>query len=595
MTSPMWLLLAILVGALILFALEWTGPDVVALGVLLALILSGLISPERAFAGFGSPTVLLMFGLLVLTAGLMRTGVVEMVGRRLLRSAGEDPGRLLLLILVGAAGLSAVLSNTAATAFFLPVVMGLAARARISPSRLLMPLAFASILSSPVTLISTSSNIIVSGLMTDYDLRPLGMFELTPVGLAITAAGVVYMLTLGRRLIPDRARPEDLGGGIGLRDYLTEVLVPPGSHLAGRTLEEAALGRDLDLTVLAVVRDGHRHIVPRGSMRLAPGDVLLVQGRRDAVLKVKDAAGVEIRPDVTLQDPAVPDDEVALAEVVLMPRSPLAGRTLRGVAFRDRYGLQVLAINRRDAAIRQKLSAIRLRMGDVLLVQGPAANIRVLEEDDTVRVLGGVSPERINTARARPAMAIFIGALALGSLGVLSLPVAAVLGAFAMFATRTLTPEEAYRLVDWRVLILIGSLLAVGTAMEETGLARHLAGQLVAVTAGAHPLWILSAVFALTVLLTQPLSNQVAAVVILPVAVQAALQLDLDPRPFAVMVAVAASASYLTPLEPSCLMVYGAGRYRFSDFLRVGGLLTVIIYVISILLVPALWPLQGAR
>ncbi|HEU5299526.1 MAG TPA: SLC13 family permease [bacterium] len=594
MTSSMLMLLAILGAALAGFALEWTGPDVVALGVLLALILTGLVPAERAFAGFGSPTVLLLFGLLILTAGMVRTGVVDVVGRRLLRHAGEGAGRLLALILIGAAGLSAVLSNTAATAFFLPVVMGLAMRARISPSRLLMPLAFAATLSSPVTLISTSSNIVVSGLMTGYGLRPIGMFELTPVGLVITAVGIVYMLTVGRRLVPERVRPEELDGGFGLRDYLTEVLVPGDSHLAGRTLEEAALGRDLDLTVLAVVRDGHRHIVPQGRMRLAPGDVLLVQGRRDAVLKVKDTEGLEIKPDVTLQDPAQEED-AGLAEVILMPGSPLAGRTLRGVAFRDRYGLQVLAINRRGAAIRQKLSTIRLRLGDVLLVQGPPGNIRALESDGTLQVLGAVPQERVNTPRARTAVFIFLTALALGSFGVLSLPVAALLGAFAMFVTRTLTPEEAYRAVDWRVLVLIGSLLAVGTAMEQTGLARYVAGLLVGAAQGIHPLWILSAVFALTVLLTQPMSNQVAAVVVLPVAVQAALQLDLNPRTFAVMVAVAASASYLTPLEPSCLMVYGAGRYRFADFLRVGGLLVLVIYAVSILLVPVLWPLHAPR
>jgi di/tricarboxylate transporter len=282
---------------------------------------------------------------------------------------------------------------------------------------------------------------------------------------------------------------------------------------------------------------------------------------------------------------------VGLAEVILLPGSPLVGRTLRGVAFRDRYGLQVLAINRRGAAIRQKLAAIRLRMGDVLLIQGSSGNIRALEGDDTLRVLGDVPRERTNTPRARWAVAIFLGALGAGSVGWLPLPVAAVLGAVLMFATRVITPEEAYRIVDWRILILLGSLLGVGAAMETTGLARSAAAALAHAAGALHPLLILSGVFVLTVLLTQPMSNQVAAVIVLPVAVQTALQLDVNPRTFAVMVAVAASASYLTPLEPSCLMVYGAGRYRFADFVRVGGLLTVLIYLISILLVPLLWPL----
>lgn len=593
MTASMIALLAILAAALVCFTFEWVGADVVALGVMLAMILTGLVPLDRAFAGFGSDTVLLILGLLILTSALMRTGVMDQAGRFILRRAGDDPHRLLVYVLVGAAGLSAFLSNTAATAFFLPVTLGIAARVKVSPSRLLMPLAFASALSSSVTLVSTSSNIVVSGLMTRYGLPPLRMFELTPVGIPVTIAGIFYMLTVGRRLIPDRTRTADFAAEFGLRDYLSEVLILPDSHLTGHTLAEAGLGRDLDLTVLHIVRDGHRYMAPRAQTTLAAGDVLLVRGRRDAILKVKDTAGIEIKPDVTLQDPNLEEDEVRMAEVILLPRSALIGRSLRGVAFRDRYGLQVLGINRRGAPIRQKLSAIRLKMGDVLLLQGHRGNIAALEDDDTLRVLAGVDGSRVNTPRAPLAVAIFIAALAAASLGLLRLPVAILLGAFAMFATRTITPEEAYRMVDWRVLVLIGSMLAVGAAMEETGTAKVLASALVRVAGDAGPYAMLSAVFALTVALTQPMSNQAAAVVILPVAVQTALQLHLNPRTFAVMVAVAASTSFMTPLEPSCLMVYGPGRYRFADFLKVGGLLTVVIYLISIALVPLLWPLRG--
>ncbi|MGH2398590.1 MAG: SLC13 family permease [bacterium] len=593
MTASVILLLAILIASLVCFSFEWVGADVVGLGVLLALVLSGLVPVDRAFAGFGSETVLVIFGLLILTAALIRTGVVDQAGRFILRRAGDDPQRLLVFVLVGAAAFSAFLSNTAATAFFLPVTMSIAARASLSPSKLLMPLAFASVLSSSVTLVSTSTNIVISGLMRDYDMAPLSMFELSPVGVPITIAGILYMLTIGRRLIPNRTRPESLAGEFGLRDYLTEVLVLPNSHLAGRTLEDAALGRDLDLNVVQIVRDGHQHIAPRAQTRLRAGDVLVVEGRRDAILRVKDTAGIEIKPDVTLQNPTLEADEVKLAEVILLPSSGLIGRTLRGIAFRDRFGLQVLAINRRGAAMRQKLSTIRLKMGDVLLVQGQHNDIAALEGDDTMRVLGGVHETRVNAPRARLAVGIFVAALAIGSLELLPLPVAVLLGVFALFATRTITPEEAYRLVEWRVLILIGCMLAVGDAMEATGTAKFLAGELARIAGNANPLWMVSGVFALTVLLTQPMSNQAAAVVVLPVAVQTALSLGLNPRTFAVMVAVAASTSYLTPLEPSCLMVYGPGRYRFMDFLKVGGLLTLVVYLISILLVPAVWPLDA--
>lgn len=590
-TPQMILLLGILAVALVLFVFGWMPADAVALGVLLALILAGVIPIDRAFAGFGSETVIMILGLLIMTAALLRTGVVDQAGRLILRKAGDNSDRLILFVMIGAAGLSAFISNTAATAFFLPVAMGVAARARVSPSKILMPLAFASILSSSVTLVSTSTNIVVSGLMTGYGMPPMRMFELAPVGVPIAVAGLVYMLLVGRRLIPSRAPTGDLAEEFGLRPYLTEALVLPDSRLVGKTLAESGLGRDLDLTVLAVVREKTRYLAPRAHMKLAGGDVLLVEGRRDEILKIKDTAGIEIKADAKLSDPDLQTEDTRLAEVILLPRSPLIGRTLKGIGFRERYGLQVLAINRHGESIRRKISQVRLKMGDVLFVQGHRSNIAALDEDDTIRTLGAVDGGRPHLRRAPVAIAIFIGALAAGTAGLLSFPVAVLMGAVLAFLTRCLTPEEAYREVDWTVLILIGSMLAVGAAMEHTGTAKFLAGRIVDLARGAGPVALLSGFFALTVLLTQPMSNQAAAVVVLPVAVQTALQLSLNPRTFAMMVAVAASTSYLTPLEPSCLMVYGPGRYRFADFLKVGGLLTVIIYLVSIVLVPRIWPL----
>lgn len=587
----MGLLLLILLVALVFFAFEWVSADVVALGVLLGLIFAGLLPVEQAFAGFGSDTVMMILGLLILTAALVRTGVVEMAGNAILRRTGDHPMRLMVVIALSAAALGAFISNTASTAFFLPIVIGLANRTRVSASKLLMPLAFASILSSSVTLVSTSTNIVVSGLITRYDLPPIGMFELAPVGVPIAIVGLVYVLTLGRRMIPERSPADELTEEFGLRPYLSELVILPDSPMIGKTLAETGLGRDLDLTVLRVARAKASYLVPRGNLRLEEGDTLLVEGQKEQILKVKSTGGVDIKADARLSDPDLEEKDTRLVEAILMPRSPLIGRTLKRLQFRERYGLQVLAINRHGGTIRNKISQVVLRMGDVLLVQGHRANIAAMEGNRLFSVLGAVDEPSPHRRRAPLAIAIFVIALTAATFNLVSFPVAVLVGAVLAFLTRCITPEEAYREIEWKALILIGSMLAVGTAMEHTGTARFLSAQIVRFASQANPIWLLTAFFALTVLLTQPMSNQAAAVVILPVAIQTALQLGLNPRTFAMMIAVAASTSYLTPLEPSCLMVYGPGRYRFIDFLRVGSLLTAVIYLIAILLVPRVWPI----
>jgi di/tricarboxylate transporter len=301
-----------------------------------------------------------------------------------------------------------------------------------------------------------------------------------------------------------------------------------------------------------------------------------------------------LRNNIKLSDPGLKDADIQLAEVMIMPRSPLIGLSLREYQFRDRYGLQVLALYRHGETIRQKIGQIPLRVGDVLLIQGHRTStplMSTLEEENVFQVLGTVEEELPLVKRAPLAVAIFAGVLVAAALNLLALPVAVLLGALLVFLTRCITPEAAYRQVEWRALILIGSMLAIGRVMQSTGTDQFLADQIVSLLGGAHPLWLLTGFFVLAVALTQPMSNQAAAIVVVPIAIQAAIQLGLNPRTFVMMIAIAASTSYLTPLEPSCLLVYGPGNYRFVDFLKVGALLTLLIYLVSIVLVPMIWPL----
>lgn len=598
MTWEIGLLLGIIAVAVVLFSLERISPDVIGLGLVVLLAVTGLLPKDRAFEGFGSDTVITILGLLILTAALLRTGVIDIVSRIILRHTGENPLHLVGVIMCTAAGLSAFISNTAATAFFVPLVIGIAERAKISPSKLLLPLAFSSILTSSVTLISTSTNLVVSGLITQANLAPMGMFELAPVGIPIALVGLAYVFFIGRRLIPDRSKPGDLLGEFGMRPYLSEMVVLPSSTFIGKTLEDAAFRRDMDLNIVQIVRNKKEVLLPKPDLLLQEGDVLLVEGRTDHLLKIKDTAGVDIKADVKLADPGPENKNVSLVEVILMPKSPLIGRTLKGYRFRERYGLQVLGVNRHGENIRRKLSQAPLRMGDLLLLQGPPENINALQDENVVKILNAVGGERPNRGRARRAITIFLGVIALGTIKIggtqlLSFPLAMMLGSVLVFATKCITPEEAYREVEWKAVILIGSMLALGVAMQETGTATYLAQVITDFAGKAGPFWLLTGFFVLTVALTQPMSNQAAAAVIIPVAIQTAIQLGFNPRTFAMMIAVAASCSYLTPLEPSCLMVYGPGRYKFIDFLKVGSILTILIYIIAILLVPRVWPLDA--
>jgi di/tricarboxylate transporter len=591
MTLQIALMLFIIAGALALFSVERLPPDVVALGVLSTLLLTGLLSPAQALDGFSSDTVILIFGLLLFTAALVRTGVVDMVGRFVLRLAGDRPGRLSAVIAIVAAALSAFISNTATTALFVPITLSLARRAKMSASKLLMPLAFASILASSVTLVGSSTNIVVSGLMSGYDLPPLGMFELTLVGLPIMVAGLIYLLLIGQKLIPNRGERDTVAAAFGIRPYLVEAIVLPDSPLVGKTLLESGLGRDMDLTVLRVLRDVNHHLAPRAGLSLAQGDELLLKGDRDDILQIRDSAGLGIKAEVRLSDPRLQAEDMQMVEAILLPWSPLIGQTLKQVSFRERYGLQVLGISRQGRDIYRKLSQVPLRTGDQLLLQGSPQNIALADRQNVVRVLGTIEHRRPNLRRAPIAIAIFGGVLAAIALNLLPLPVAILLGILLVFGTRCIAPDRAYREMEWKALIVIGSMLALGAAMEQSGAAAYLAAQIAALAEYVHPVGLLSAFFVLALLLTQPMSNQAAAVVVVPVAMQTATQLGLNPRTFAVMIAVGASCSFITPLEPACLIVYGPGRYRFTDFVKVGAGLTLLVYGIAIALVPAIWPL----
>ncbi len=591
MTVEIAIMMGVILLAIILFSMERVPPDVTALGLMLLVTLAGLIPPEEAFAGFGSEVVLMILGLLILTAALIQTGAVDFLGQFILSKVGDNQQRFILLLMIASALLSAFMSNTGATAFFLPVILSISRQMKMPPSKLLMPLAFSAILASSVTLIGTSTNLVISGLLVNAGLEPLGMFELTVVGIPILLIGLLYMMVFGQHLIPEREYNEDYTDDFGIQPYLSEVEILPDSILVGKTLENIGFGSDLDLTVVRIVRDDKEYHAPGADLKLESGDVLLVEGSPEKLLTIEQTQGLKLKPRRKIGDVAFESEDIGLYQVVLLPNSRMIGRTLKGLKFRERYHLQVLGINRSGAKIHQQLSKVRLAAGDELLIQGNRDQLVILDRENSLRYTRPVRWRTLRKNRAILVVGLFTLSIALAALGIVALPVSVLTAAFLSFVTRIITPEEAYRSVEWRVLIIIGSMLAIGQAMDMTGTASFLASMIVRWTHQLDPIWLLMGFFMLSMLLTQPMSNQAAAVVIVPIAIQLALQLGLNPRTFAVMIAVGASASFLTPLEPAALLVYGPGNYRFSDFPKVGGLLTLLILVVAILIVPQVWPL----
>ena len=593
MTTQIAIVLALLLVALILFAIERIPIEIVSILLVISLVLTQTLSASEAFAGFGNDIVVTIAGLFVITGGLAKTGVVDLVGRRLHRFAGDSEFRITALIMVVAALSAAVMKNTTTTAMFLPVVFGIGARRHISPSKLLMPLAFGAILGGTCTLIGTSTNLAVSGALPRYGMEPFTMFELTRVGVPIVCVGMLYMLLIGLRLLPARDAAESLTEQYHVRQYMTEVIVLEKSPLIDKSLGEARISDELDLTVLGILRGTQRYrIAPHPLEKIRAGDLLLVQGRAEDILRVKGEAGIEIKADFSLSDELLEGTDVELFESMIPRGSGFIGRTLERLQFRRRYQLVVLAINRHGVNLLSKMSNVKLRFGDVLLLQGNREHVEGLAAEGQILLLEEISHRQVRSSKSRWALLAFGVFLFLSVTHLVPLPVAVLIGVLILLGSRSLRTVEIYEMIDWRLIILIACMMSFGLAMEKTGADQYLANGITRGTGQYGPLAVLAGFFLMTVALTQPMSNQAAALVMLPIAVKSALALGLNPRAFAVAVTYAASCSFLTPLEPACVLIYTPGRYRFLDFIKVGSFLTLIVFVIVMWLVPVFWPLQ---
>ncbi len=592
------LVLGIVVVALVLFSLDFIPIEVSSLVVVCLLALTGVLSPSQAFEGFSNDTVIFIFTLLCMTQGLASTGVVQLVGQRLAFFARFGHQTFVMSMMVAVAAFSSIISNTVTTAAFLPVAIGAAHRAKVPKSKVLLPMAYASMLGGMIFLYGTSTNLVVSAALQRMGMPGIGVAELAPLGFPLAVIGILVVVLLAPLLLPAR-EGQSTADDWTLRDYITEAMLPADSRYIGKELGDITEG--LGLRVIGVVREGQAlSAVPKYVLQ---GDErLIVEGNREDILRVKDLRGIEIRPDVKLSDTELSDKDTVLIEASVPQGSPLVGRSLKETLFLERYGLVALALHRKPAIQRvtklqllgrifgeRSLSLLPLSVGDVLLLRGPREKVSELAGGANLVVLSGHDYQPPRYTKALLAVVIFLGALAAGTLDLVPLAVAGLTGMLLMIATGCVDARTAFR-VDWRVVLLIGSMMALGLAMEVSGAGKFL-GNLVA-GAGAYggPRTVMGLLMVLTIVLSAPMSNQAAALVVLPVAVNAAQQLGVDVRPFAMGVTLAASCSFITPLEPSCVLVYGPGHYRFTDFFRLGTPLTALLVAALVVAVPWVWP-----
>lgn len=590
-TLDMALVMAVSAAALVLFVTERLTPDLVSLLAVLAVMLLGLSGPDTALAGFSNPAVLTIAAMFVISAGLIQTGVVERFTERLIALGGESKFRVFFFTLATVVILSAFINNTPIVVMMIPVALGIGHVHDVAPSKLLIPISYASIFGGICTLLGTSTNLVVSGMAVREGLAPLSMFEMTRIGLVLAAAGLAYLAVFGRRILPHRETVTSSVSDGRIREYLTELVLRPGCTLAGTRLAETSL-ETKGLRVLEVIRGDEILWPPFDEILLEENDILLVKGSVDEIVEAARRSGVDVIPELGPEGVRIDAVSQTLAEMVISPGSRFEGATIQEIGFRQHFGISIVAIQRHGRHhVREKIGSMRLRTGDMLLVQGEATAVDQLRNEEGAILLEGLEDAVRNRGRAPFAVAILLAVIAAATFTRIPVVASAMAGAVLMVLTGCLSTRQLYRSLDVRTLVLIAGMIGLGLTAEETGATVWVADRLIDVVRPLGPYGVLAMIYLLTNLVTEFLSNAAAAVLMLPLALSTAREFDVSGRPFMIVVAVAASAAFSTPIGyQTNTIVYGPGGYRFTDYARVGLPLNLIFLAITVLLVPVFWP-----
>ncbi|HBN45966.1 MAG TPA: SLC13 family permease [Candidatus Marinimicrobia bacterium] len=601
MTPDIAIVLGIIALMFIFFVKEYFPLDVTALMVLVAFLVLGNLTLEEAISGFSNKAVITIAVLFILSHALQKSGILEYGVVRLNKLTERSRLLGLTVFLVAVAFASAFVNNTAIVAIFIPLTIRIAQKYNLSPSKLLMPLSYIAIIGGTLTLVGTSTNLLVNSIYVNTTMaEPLGMFEFSRYGIFILGIGLLYIIFIVPWILPSRTVTSSLTQSYHMGGYLTELKVSEESPLVGRTFTERGINRNYDITVLDIMREG---MVISKNIRntiICPGDVLFVRGSLENFLSMKEVEKVSMLTDEKLTQAELVHDDNTLVECVVSQQSDLPGKSLMEVNFRRRFGSFILAIRREGAIIRKKIAHIILRSFDTLLLYGPRDKIKELSETGDFIVLGEIEATLQKHRFWWVSLAVIVSAVTLAALGFVPILKGTLVGMMLLFILRIITTNEAYQSINWQVIILIAALIPIGIVIQNSGTADLLATAMKNAVDQfdpvSRPIVMVSLIYFVTMIMTEMASNAATAIIMTPIAISAALQLGLDPRPFIFSVCFAASASFITPIGyQTNLMVYGPGGYKFSDYVKVGLPLAITLWLMATWLIPILWPFSTAN
>lgn len=598
MTWEIALVIVLLIGALISFALERVPADQTAITVMIIVILAGLITIDQAFSVFANPAPLTVGAMFVLSAALEKCGLIDQLATILGATTRFGYAAVLAMMFIVVAASSAFINNTPVVVIFLPVMINLARKMGISASKFLIPLSYAAIAGGTCTLIGTSTNILVSSILVQNDDPPLRMFELAAVGVPLAGLSLAYLLLVGRKLLPNRESLTSILSAEERREYITEAFVPHESPIVGKLVTETGLLKSRGVRLIDVVRSDTPLTTPINEVRLEPGDRLVLACRPTGVAHARSVQGIDLVSELNIGLGQISAHEGSIVEGIIGPNSTLIGRSLKEANFRQQFHMIVLAVHRSGRNVREKFGSLPLQFGDTLLMIGPNDAIRKLRGETDILLIDQPHVPAESLRRKAPIVAGVIAAtVGVASIGLVPIQVAALAACVILFWSGCITISDAYKSVQWNILFLIYGALTLGIALQETGAAQLIASTLITVITQFTPetykmVALLACIYLMTTVLTEILSNNAAAVVMATLAIGITGALQVDSRPFLVAVTIAASASFATPIGyQTNTYVYGAGGYRFGDFCRIGIPLNLLYFIGSMLIIPRIWPI----
>ncbi|WP_431855234.1 SLC13 family permease [Azospirillum sp.] len=590
MTVEQIFVLALLAGVFVAFIREWAPPDLVALATTAILLGSGILDTGETLDVFSNAGVITVGAMFVLSAALDRTGCIEALGNASMAIVGRSRAAAFLGLVVLAAAVSAFINNTPVVVILTPVAIRLCQHLKIAPSKMLIPLSYAAVFGGTITLIGTSTNLLVDGVAQRLGQPAFGLLEITPLGLVMTAVGTAYLVAFGDRLLPVRETVAGLLSGQPQRQFLTEMIVPPDSGAIGKTLEEAKLAALAGGRVVDVLRGDESLRRNLRAVRLEAGDRLLFKTAVKGVMGLREQASVLFDPAVRLQEVAT--RRTVIVEGIVGPRSSFVAHKLSHFNLRRRFGVYIVALHRQGVNLRDKFEDVRIEVGDTVLIEGPPDGIRRLVETGDLMNLSEPEHHPFRRDKAWLAIAAILAVVVLAALDVLPIAALALIAAVAVVVAGCLPHEDLYKSIEWRILFMIFGMLPLGLALEKTGAVLLLANAVVEATHGLGPHLVLSLIYLLALVLTEVASNNAVGVLLTPIAIGVAQRLGVDPRPFVVAVMFAASSGFATPIGyQTHLFVYGAGGYKYMDFVRIGLPLDLLFWAVASLLIPVFWPL----